>query len=75
MFKGLVKTKVQQFKAAAGSFWGQKDAEKIWKEDGWKLGLKPKELYALSEGWAEYCLSSDASKLEAACDNVLARVS
>lgn len=74
MLKGLVKTKVQQFKAAASSFWGQKDAEKIWKETAWKLGLKPGELYALSEGWAQYCLNSDASKLEQACDKVLNRV-
>lgn len=74
MLKGLVKTKVEQFKAAAGSFWGQKDAEKIWKETAWKLGLKPSELYALSEGWAEYCLSRKPDKLNEACNKVLARV-
>jgi len=74
MFKSLTRMKVEQFKASAGSIWGQKDAEKIWKEDSWKLGLKPGELYDLTEGWASYCLTSNASKLEEACNIVLKRV-
>jgi hypothetical protein len=74
MIKEYITTKVQQFKVSAGSFWGQAEAKKLWNDNKWKLGLKSGELYSLTEGWAQYCLNSDKSKLDTACDKILIRL-
>ena len=74
MMESLMETKLQQFKAAATSLWGQKDAERIWGQTMWKIALKPKELLGLADGWANYCVSSNPDKLNKTCDDIMMRV-
>lgn len=74
MFKSITATKLKAFQAYASSAWTQSEAEQIWRETIWKLGLKPKELSSISAGWAKFVLNGDATSLNDACSSVYTRV-
>lgn len=74
MLKKITAAKLKAFQGYASCAWTQQEAEKIWGETFWKLGLKPKELLSISEGWANFVISGDASQLNEACTRVITRM-
>jgi len=74
MINDFVLNKVRTFAAKGGSLFGQKEAEKLWKETGWKLALEVSEIMALQDGWAEFVVKGDNTKLTEAGNRVSARL-
>lgn len=74
MIKNMILSRVREFHAKAGSFFGQKEAEKIWGETAWKLGLEVSEILGLQEGWAQFVLNGKTEKLDAAVQQATVRL-
>jgi len=75
VIKDFVIERVRTFQAKAGSLFGQKEAEAIWKEDSWKLGLQWSELKALQDGWASFVVNGDRKRLDEASEFAITRLS
>lgn len=75
MIKSLILDKVRTFQAKAGSMWGQKEAEAIWSENAWKLGLELSEIKGLQDGWAKFVVNGDRTILDSACQSTITRLS
>jgi hypothetical protein len=74
MIKDWVLKKVQTFQVNAASVFGQKEAEKIWAENAWKLALSYEELKSLQDGWAKFIINGDRSQLDASASVISTRL-
>lgn len=74
MFKSITSAKLKAFQGYATCAWTQKQAEDIWSETMWKLGLTANELRNVSAGWAKFVVSGDTATLNNVCSEIFARL-
>ncbi len=74
IIKDLILERLRSFQAKAGSLFGQKEAESIWSENAWKLGLEMSEINGLRDGWAKFVVNGDRSLLDSTAELTVKRL-